>query len=438
MADKITSSLAYLTDYLRQENVRIDKEEKEQDLNQAISKAAEQFKSLGPNATPEQARGLFFDTIRTATQENAEEAIPFIQGLYSDSLSYVAQQKALKEDASLKGAIKERFGTSYDGLTGSQTAEMLQLDLSTMLKQETKDEQGRSYLSTFKLGPKGYTPIGEKITLNPVTLEDEFQRELRMLKEKGKIEIQIAGVKAGIASGASSQKTTFFVEKNGSKIPVEFVPGRGYITRDPNTGQAKIVDFSKDKVTKLEGEGIVENRTLNQLKKRQEVAYEQLKVPVTSLARYIVQYGDPEEKSVFRNINDQKLQAEAFGSIMAMANTQTATGNALLDEIQKIEDPSAKESALVMYESITEQAAPYNELSSAILGANEEEKRITYTKNYNGVVNAINNNNEIVKKEIAKMWKKKPGDVTINDWEQLRDEHKIQVLNRIASYQKKK
>lgn len=450
MPGQIPQALNQLTSYLQGENARLEKLKKEQDINTTLSQVSKQFESLGPSTTQEDARALFFDTIRVAAQNNATETIPFIQGLYNDTLQYVNTTKALAQDKAFKQALQDRYGIEAgDNLTGEQVGKLFQLEMDTSMNQVIKNKEGTSDLQRYKFTPQGYVKVGEPIRIDSTTLADKYSFELSLTRARARY------------SGTNNkQKTTYTITKKvGGKlvqVPLSWDPQSGDYFYSIG-GKDYQYDPARDQgLGKWESPTLVRARTRKEAESNQEYGFKKMQLDAAPLASILRESGDlpSDVEKELRGLDNPDLNKNAVGTVVGMMGTPTREGDQLLSYIYKIKDDGTRERALAQYNMLKES---YNYLQGAEEDLNNFMQKDTTPPENLSLYGALNNqdygwtrkviidgleNNSaskpFIQKAVAVITGQDPEDVTWDDFQNLPMTEQVKIQKKIFNAKKGK
>lgn len=471
MPGQIPNALNQLTEYLTQENARLDKEIKRQNYTNTVNEISQKFEQLGPETTQEDARQLFFETLATAAKNDAQEAIPFIQGLYNDTTQYVNTQKALKEDAAMKKALVENYGIHVEGdMTGEQTLKMYDLFFKSLSPQTVTTATGEQYLATLKLGPQGYVEYGDRFLLNATTYNQKLAYELKL-----------AAAKRRASGNDNNQKSTYMVSVNTPtgkvKAPLDWDPspnGGWYVKVG---GKKMFYDPSSPifgEIGKWESSSIIRTRDRRSSESQVKWATGNLLYWAGGIAALIRENKDtPDDlKRELRNVENQDLNSNAPATVQGLLTTEVKgpAGNQMRAYIDKyITDPEKHDRAIEMYDQLVTSYQEYGaaqedykrwstggEQKGVQEGGSAPPGPPTSPKPFKGdpnavisdqpgavsmsetqeltdeITNALSSDNdkfhEGMQKLVAKITNKDPKLITIEDWDNLSNSDKSIVI----------
>ena len=379
MADNnIPQALGYLTDYLKGENTRLEKEKDKNVLNQTLIDASSKFKQLGTDATPEQARNLMFDITTNAAKIGADNAIPFIQSLYGDVLKTITTQQQEMKDKATSKWIGDLTGQQVPvGVDPGEAMKALTYYQNTFQEEkgQNKEGYGTVQLKQFK-GKEGYVPVG------PVRVIDSFgpkeQNVLDIEKNKQIIKAQLMnGNGRSAAYNQAEKETPYTIDYKGTTVALQrtgkgfnFYYGGQWINYDPAIHGA---------IGKYQDSSIVASRDERTARKYVEDEHRELESYGNSLARSLVNGGafgtSQDELDIKKNIWDvdkTEPQKNTGGYLIGWARTkanynykdnqgtdQTAQSDYLRARIEKITNPDIKATALFDYEKYMEHLRLY-------------------------------------------------------------------------------
>jgi len=368
MANQIPQALQYLTQYLGAENQRLEKLSKERQINETLSTVADKFRQLGPEAKPEDARAIFFDALSSAAKAGtATEVSPFVQGIYNDSLKYIQEEKATRQDQALKTALGQEFGLpEHPGLTGTQETQLLDLETRISKTSTYKDKGGQSGIVTltFKNGSYQEKP-GSRIELSSTTYEDELKRKLAVVRAEAELRNRFT------QRAVTNTPYTTQVVVNGKKVtvPIEHSGdiNMGYFYRDPFTNKpipwspttgdlGKYTDPTMQTYRELRNAGLID--------KSKKYLYAQANGPAQGLMGLIKATGKlpAEYTNVITNIQTNGLTAETTPLLRGMLKTKTSNGsNVLLDQINNMPDETQRSVAMNMYNEVVDKLSILDE-----------------------------------------------------------------------------
>lgn len=379
---QIPQALQYLTNYLDQSTKEQLVQNKEDSINQTVADVSKQFSALGPNATEQDARTVFYDALGKAAQNGvAQETTPLLQNLYNQSTQYIALQRAQNQDANYADALKTMFpgmAAPTGSVSGAQLGNLVNLGERATVERPTQNAAGQSGIQAFKFNGAGYAPAGEMQVLNPTTTAEKTAQDLSVYKAKKQLDFQYS------QRLINSQTPTFQTGggymgqvsdgKGGTvQVPLQTMKGKpGYFyfaggqlnQYDPlaNGSPTKYVDplLSAEREQKLSG------TTPTQLR---------IQHNATGGALINLLHGENllSNSSAYVNINSGALTAGAPQQL----STDIQSGGVRLN-INKIKDPTKRTQALALYGQFIQQEDPktyeggYNRVKAAFDTQNSE------------------------------------------------------------------
>lgn len=263
MATQITEALKYLSDFLKEENQRLDAEHKELGLRRTINDAAARFSSLGPQSTVEEARSIYSDMLKTASsQKGGLAAIPTLSQLFANSVDYIRQGKLEKQDEALRQGLSQVSGLDADpNLSGQGIATLLNFQKDQMKYLDYEDETGYSYLQQFKYDYKDnrLKATGDMIPISRAGFAEKWRWEQKKLAYSG-------------ASNRIPTLTPFMGKVNiGGKsmeVPLSNLGGQFYYDNPETGGLSRYANTYFDMRV---NSGVDARRTVNTLKDAQDM-----------------------------------------------------------------------------------------------------------------------------------------------------------------------
>lgn len=154
MPNLITQHLDKLTQFLSAENKELESKQKEMKVQLALDEAVTKFKSISPEASPEDIRQVMLETLKTSnTLGVADKVGNVISALYDDKLKQEATEKTRKQEELLATGLKDLLGNINEsipeGLTGSAALQYANTVLSQIKGMQTNDAEGRTYFTIF-------------------------------------------------------------------------------------------------------------------------------------------------------------------------------------------------------------------------------------------------------------------------------------------------
>lgn len=348
---KIPQALQYFTEYLKQENARLEQEEKEQNINKAISQTATKFMELGPDATQEDARRLMFESVRKAVETDAPETIPFVQSLYQDSANYVEKNRINRQQSAIRDYVSRKYGIDAGtDLTGEQLASLIELDAQMITPYNfTEEEDGiqTSYMAQLTFQGGRYVPVPDsRIKLGSTDLNRAFRQELAIRNAgQGMTKLQAPAVQG--------------VTDDGKSFLAEFHPGMGYVRSEydsqgnPTGRKIPLTETEMASLTSRTHPSVVRARDLREAVAVSKTAFVQANASAQGLAQYLVNLTDiPKElKAALRNIESGELSGSNLELLKTYINTPTPEGNQLVALIEEL-DETQKDIAYTFYNQL--------------------------------------------------------------------------------------
>ena len=257
MAGQIPQALGILSQFLNEENARLDAEIKERDIRQTIDYAANEFSKIGPDATPQDVRKVYYNALDFASRNKSEEAVQLISGLFSESAQFVRQEKMDRQDENLTKALGDMTGINVTGLSGQGAGVVANYDLSSTKFFQTRTKEGTSYAQAYKLKQGSYKPVEEKIDIDLSTFKD---------RAEGKYQIRNSG-------GNDFQKTVYSTMQ-GDPVYLNPQYGGGHFVVDAKTGQFE--RYTGDVVVREDSYSKVRARSFREAEQQQDVSFAEL------------------------------------------------------------------------------------------------------------------------------------------------------------------
>lgn len=154
MPNLITQHLDKLTQFLSAENKELESKQKEMKVQLALDEAVTKFKSISPEASPEDIRQVMLETLKTSnTLGVADKVGNVISALYDDKLKQETTEKTRKQEELLATGLKDLLGNVSEsipaGLTGTAALQYANAVLSQQKSMQTYDAEGRTYFTIF-------------------------------------------------------------------------------------------------------------------------------------------------------------------------------------------------------------------------------------------------------------------------------------------------
>lgn len=154
MPNLITQHLDKLTQFLSAENKELESKQKEMKVQLALDEAVTKFKSISPEASPEDIRQVMLETLKTSnTLGVADKVGNVISALYDDKLKQEATEKTRKQEELLATGLKDLLGNVNEsipaGLTGTAALQYANAVLGQQKSMQTFDAEGRTYFTIF-------------------------------------------------------------------------------------------------------------------------------------------------------------------------------------------------------------------------------------------------------------------------------------------------
>lgn len=312
MATQITEALRYLSDYLKEENQRLDAEHRELGLRRTIDDAATRFSSLGPQSTVEEARSIYSDMLKTASsQKGGLAAIPTLSQLFGSSVDYIRQGKLEKQDEALREGLSQVSGMDANpNLSGQGMATLLSLQKDQMKYLDYEDEAGYSYLQQFKYDYKDnrLKATGDMIPISRAGFAEKWKWEQRKLAYSG-------------GSNRIPTLTPFMGKVNiGGKsmeVPLSNLGGQFYYDNPETGGLSRYTNTYFDMRV---NSGVDARRTINTLKDVQDMFIRNVEGYGGQLADLLLREGIIRSR---REIYDDsgKLRSGAYARVGAAMDT---------------------------------------------------------------------------------------------------------------------
>lgn len=346
MATQITEALRYLSDYLKEENQRLDAEHRELGLRRTIDDAATRFSSLGPQSTVEEARSIYSDMLKTASsQKGGLAAIPTLSQLFGSSVDYIRQGKLEKQDEALRQGLSRVSGMDADpNLSGQGMAALIQAQqqLTQLFPLRTAD--GKSYQQQYKhnLKTNTYDRVGDPIAVDLAGFAEEWEWKKREFAMRSYNQPSLSVYQGKIM-------------KNGREItvPLSF-QGSTPLYFDAETGRTEV--YRGEFYDMREPQGRRDARDLGIITKEREQLNDQIQSSGTSLAMTLQRLGEIPRRDIYEQGSD-RLNKFAYDKVTNLLNTGEL--NTIIAKYENSKDPEKQKEALLLREQATRFGTAY-------------------------------------------------------------------------------
>jgi len=186
MPGQIPQALGVLSKFLGEENLRLEREIKQDNIRKTIEQTSEQFASLGPDASQQDVRSLYYKSLQSATQNEAEETIPFITQMFSQSANFVREEKAERQGDEYSRRVEQMTGLEgLEELGPKYAGDVAGLDVRTTRFVTKEDEEGRATLNVFKFRDAQFKQFGDPIEIRSSTFAQRDKRRSGQFAPKG-------------------------------------------------------------------------------------------------------------------------------------------------------------------------------------------------------------------------------------------------------------
>jgi hypothetical protein len=220
---KVAEALKGLTSYLHAENARLDIEFKEAKVDLAAQHISKRFGQLPPGATPEMMQALQFELISDAAALGGlQENLPLISGLHNSMLQTRSITEAERHDAALGEAIQSQLGIDIGQMSGTDAMAFFKTQESAKKDITYKDEQGRTFLSTFNV--KGKETF--KKMIDPLGTQQKLSMEFG---QESKIAEMRSNLALRNAMTLAKQKQSFELDQMYGTTGARQFPGMNFL-----------------------------------------------------------------------------------------------------------------------------------------------------------------------------------------------------------------
>lgn len=431
---QVPQALQYLTGYLRQANVEQTAQNQQDAINQSISDAAQTFKSLGPDATLEDSRAVFFDALGKAAQNKVgPQTAPLLQNLYNEADKYIQAQKTQNQESAYVSNTASLYGIPTNmaqGMGAQGLSNFVTQGQNEARQQKITNPDGstsqQSYLTKYNRNTNsfGYIPSGQPMMIDATTYATGAAQKLAEHEATRNYDIAHPLHEGGttVMTSGGGYMGTIPDGKGGSvQVPLQGIkgkPGYWYFANGQMNQYDPLAQGSPSKYTDPNKEaGVVLSNQLkqNQLTgntpankfKNSQAAAKGL-IDILAGARAI-------SYSSYFNSNGQMLPGAT-----SLLNSQIDT-RAIRATINGMKDPTAKEAALQQYGVYQVSRDPqkydnaYNRVKSAFDTKNSEMWAIQQMiANYKGAKSTD---------EATKM--------NFDDYSKLNEGYKVDIANSL-------
>jgi len=177
--EQIPQALQQLTSFLQKDTADQLAQNQSDQVNKSIADASQRFKSLGPDATEADARGVFFDALSTAAQNKVgPQVAPLLQNLYNEADRYIQVQKTQNQDNAYIANTANLYGipsTMAAGMGAQGLSNFVTQGQNEARQQKITNPDGSTSLQSTltkydtKTGSFGYQPVGDPIVVDKTT-----------------------------------------------------------------------------------------------------------------------------------------------------------------------------------------------------------------------------------------------------------------------------
>jgi hypothetical protein len=348
MPGQIPGALGVLSKFLSEENTRLDQEIKERDTRQTIDYAATEFSKIGPDATPQDVRNVYYKALTFASDNKTEETIPMLSGLFSESAQFVRQTKLDRQDQALVDILGQKTGMDLGGLSGPGATGVANYDAQTTQFFTTQTEEGKSFAQAYKLQGGQFKPVEQKIDIILSTFDRRADAQRRGQRYTGSQPNLVKSLK----ETPGGQELHFYPQLGTAG---------GYYVQNEQTGQLeKYVGPTQDRQNTL---STIRARSFREAETNLGVQQGMLQGSGKTFAALLTKFGskDVPATSLFKNINSDEYRKETFSTLRAYQNAGELDDLIYGNEEKDIRPAPVENQAVLLeaYESFVKELNAY-------------------------------------------------------------------------------
>lgn len=191
MATEVLQSLDLLNQFLGQEKVRLEAENKQTRIDQTIANAASALTKMPANASQSDILTNQFTLIKEAATSEASEAIPLISSLYQAKAATAQYVKQEQDAEILREHLSQVSGVDLpEGFDPNLALTLLNFKRNSISERQTYNEKGQvvARVEEFNYVNPGKNKVVNEIMINPETKEQRKQDALDLQAAKNPVQ----------------------------------------------------------------------------------------------------------------------------------------------------------------------------------------------------------------------------------------------------------